>query len=62
MVTADGLPLNIVVSGANRYDSLFLAPLLDGQRAVKDIGDGRPRRRPVKLHAAPPQAGGTPGL
>ena len=51
LVTADGLPLNIVLSGANRHDSLFRAPLLDGQRAVTGVGRGRPRRRPVKLHA-----------
>ncbi len=51
LVTADGLPLNVVLSGANRHDSLFLAPLLDGQRAVKGTGRGRPRRRPAKLHA-----------
>ncbi|WP_432522801.1 IS5 family transposase [Kineococcus sp. SYSU DK006] len=51
LVTADGLPLNVVLSGANRHDSMLLAPLLDGQRAVKGVGRGRPRRRPVKLHA-----------
>ncbi len=51
LVTADGLPLNVVISGANRHDFLFLAPLLDGQRAVKGTGRGRPRRRPLKLHA-----------
>ncbi len=51
LVTADGLPLNVVLSGANRHDSMFLAPLLDGQRAVKGTGRGRPRRRPLKLHA-----------
>ncbi len=51
LVAADGLPLNVVLSGANRHDSMFLAALLDGQRAVKGIGRGRPRRRPGKLHA-----------
>ncbi len=51
LVTADGLPLNVVLSGANRHDSLFLAPLLESQRSVKGAGRGRPRRRPVKLHA-----------
>ena len=55
LVTADGLPLNVVLSGANRHDSLFLAPLLDGQRGIKGTGRGRPRRRPVKLHAALPR-------
>ncbi len=51
LVTPDGLPLNIVLSGTNRHDTMFLAPLLDGQRAVKGTGRGGPRRRPVKLHA-----------
>ncbi len=51
LVTADGLPINVVLSGANRHDSLFLAPLLDRQRSVKGTGRGRPRRGPLKLHA-----------
>ncbi len=51
LVAADGLPLNVVLCGANRHDSLFLVPLLDGQRGVKGVGRGRPRRRPAKLRA-----------
>ncbi len=51
LVTADGLPLNVVLSRVNRHNSMFLAPMLDGQRAIKGTGRGRPRRRPLKLHA-----------
>jgi transposase len=51
LVTADGLPLNVMLSGANRHDSMLLEPLLDTLPAIKGPGCGRPRRRPVKLHA-----------
>ena len=51
MVAADGLPLAVLVSGANRHDSIFVQPILDGLPAVKGAGRGRPRRRPGKLHA-----------
>jgi DDE family transposase len=50
LVDAHGLPLNVLVSGANRHDSLFVEPILDGMPAIKRGGRGRPRRRPVKLH------------
>lgn len=50
-VTADGLPLGLAISGANRHDSMLLEPLLDAQPAIKGPGRGRPRRRPAKLHA-----------
>lgn len=39
-----------MISGANRHDSMLLAPLRDSMPAVKVRGRGHPRRRPVKLH------------
>jgi transposase len=52
LVGAHGLPLNVLVSAANRHDSLFVEPILDGMPAIKRGGRGHPQRRPVKLHAA----------
>lgn len=49
-MAADGLPLNVLVSGANRHDSMFVEPILDHLRPVKGVGRGRPRRRPIKFH------------
>lgn len=46
-----GLPLHIEISGANRHDSIFVEPVLDGMVPVKGVGRGRPRRRPVTFHA-----------
>jgi len=40
----------VVVSGANRHDSIFLEPVLDSMPDIKVGGRGHPRRRPVKLH------------
>jgi transposase len=51
LVTADGLPLAVAISGANRHDSVLVEPILDRLPPVKGVGRGRPRRRPVKLHA-----------
>jgi transposase len=51
LVTADGLPLAIAVTGANRHDSMLVEPILDRLRPVKIRGRGRPQRRPVQLHA-----------
>lgn len=51
LVTADGLPLAVAISGANRHDSVLVEPILDSLPPVKGVGRGRPRRRPVKLHA-----------
>src|SRR3712207_262356 len=50
LVDAHGLPLNVLVSGANRRDSLFIEQILDGMPAIKRGERGHPRRRPVKLH------------
>jgi IS5 family transposase len=41
----------VVLSGADRHDSVMLAPALDAVPAVRSGRRGRPRRRPRKLHA-----------
>ncbi len=43
-----GLPLNVLVSAANRHDSLFVEPILDSMPAINRGGRGHPRRRPAK--------------
>jgi transposase len=40
----------VLVSAANRHDSLFVEPILDALPAIKRGGRGHPRRRPAKLH------------
>ena len=40
----------MLVSAANRHDSLFVEPILDSMPAIKRGGRGHPRRRPGKLH------------
>ncbi len=45
-----GLPLAIRLSAANDHDSQHFIPLLPGAPAISGQR-GRPRRRPVKLHA-----------
>ncbi len=40
----------MIVSAANRHDSLFVEPVLDSMPAIRIGGRGHPRRRPVKLH------------
>ena len=40
----------MLVSAANRHDSLFVEPILDSMPAIKRGGRGHPRRRPLKLH------------
>lgn len=39
-----------MVSGANRHDSMMFEPLVDALPAITGL-QGRPRRRPDKLHA-----------
>ena len=51
LVDAHGLPLNVLVSGANRHDSMLVEPILDGMPAIRRGGRGYPRRRPLKLQA-----------
>lgn len=48
---ARGTPLGLTLSGANRHDSMMLAPTLDAIPPIRAGRRGRPRRRPGKLHA-----------
>jgi transposase len=58
MVTdAEGTPLGLTISGANRHDSRMLAATLDAVPPVSGGKRGRPRRRPEKLHADKAYAG-----
>ncbi len=50
MVDRQGIPLAVLLSGANVHDSRRLEALLDAVPAVPGQL-GRPRQRPVKLHA-----------
>lgn len=50
LVDRAGTPLNIIVCGVNRHDSIFLEPMLDSMPAINVGGRGHPRRRPVTLH------------
>ena len=48
---ARGTPLSVVLSGANRHDSMVLGAALDAIPNVRSGKRGRPRCRPRKLHA-----------
>src|SRR3712207_279113 len=48
LVDATGLPLHVLVSAANRHDSLLVGPILDGLPGIKRGGRGHPRRRDRK--------------
>jgi transposase len=50
LTDADGIPLNVILTGANRHDVTQLLPLVDG---VPEIAGkpGRPRKRPDELYA-----------
>lgn len=50
IVDAQGIPLVVLVSAANRHDSKMFESCVDAIPAVKGL-QGRPRRRPHKLHA-----------
>jgi len=50
LVDANGIPLALKISPANRHDSKFLEALVDAVPAIRQCA-GRPRRRPTKLHA-----------
>lgn len=50
VVDARGIPLVILVSGANRHDSKMFERCVDAIPAIAGLS-GRPRKRPVKLHA-----------
>jgi hypothetical protein len=51
-VDAEGTPLGVALSSANRHDSTMLAATLDAIPPVRRRRQpgGRPRRRPAKLH------------
>ena len=48
---AQGTPLGVTLSGANRNDSMMLAATLDAVPGVRAKHRGWPRLRPDKLHA-----------
>ncbi|WP_156106076.1 IS5 family transposase [Comamonas aquatica] len=50
VVDARGIPLVILVSGANRHDSKMFEKCVDAIPAIAGLA-GRPRKRPAKLHA-----------
>ena len=50
LVDANGIPLALKISPANRHDSKLLETLVDAVPAIRQCA-GRPRRRPAKLHA-----------
>ena len=49
-VDAQGIPLALTVTGANRHDSMAFEATLDALVPVPGLR-GRPRKRPDKLHA-----------
>lgn len=51
VVDGRGTPLGVTLSGANRHDSMALADTLDAIPPIRSGKQGRPRRRPEKLHA-----------
>ncbi|MCP2079675.1 transposase (fragment) [Methylorubrum extorquens] len=51
VVDANGTPLGLTLTSANCHDSRMLAATLDAVPGVRTGRRGRPRRRPVKLHA-----------
>lgn len=50
VVDTRGIPLVVLVGGANRQDSMMFEKCIDALPAVKGLR-GRPRRWPSKLHA-----------
>ena len=46
-----GTPLAVLISPANRHDSMLFEPLLDAVPPVLGGRRGRPRSRPDRLHA-----------
>ena len=47
---ARGVPLAILAGGANLHDSMFFEAVIDAVKPVSGL-DGRPRKRPDKVHA-----------
>ncbi|HWL68272.1 MAG TPA: IS5 family transposase [Geminicoccus sp.] len=50
LVDGNGIPLALLLTAANRHDSKLLEPLIEAVPPVRQCA-GRPRKRPVKLHA-----------
>jgi transposase len=50
LVDANGIPLALLLSPANVHDSCLFEPMIDAVPPIRQCA-GRPRRRPVKLHA-----------
>ena len=50
MVDRAGTPLAVVLTGANRHDSMALTDVANAVHPVRQQR-GRPRKRPAKLHA-----------
>ena len=50
VVDARGIPLVILVSGANRHDSMMFEKCMDAIPVIAGL-PGRARKRPAKLHA-----------
>ncbi|HEV7367922.1 IS5 family transposase [Arenibaculum sp.] len=50
LTDANGIPLVIRISPANRHDSRLLETVIDAVPPIRQCA-GRPRRRPAKLHA-----------
>ena len=50
VVDRKGQPLAVILTGANRHDSMALTAVVDAIRPIRR-GRGRPRKRPDKLHA-----------
>lgn len=51
VVDARGMPLGVVLTGANAHDSTKLTATLDAIPLIRSGRRGRPLRRPDKLHA-----------
>ena len=51
IVDRNGIPLGVLLSGANIHDSRVFERLLEAIPAVRRSRAGRPRQRPGKLHA-----------
>lgn len=50
MVDRAGIPLAVLLTGANRHESVVFDALLDAIPLIKQA-NGRRRKRPLKLHA-----------
>ena len=50
LTDANGIPLALILTPANRHDSQLLEPLIDAAPPIQQC-IGRPRQRPTKLHA-----------